>query len=213
MSLSPERFAAVVPIRSWTTGKSRLGLDDGQRASLARAFALDVVEVLKESPDIARVLVVASDDDVRAAMDGVDVVPDDGRSQDDAVSQGCEHAVAGGSAAVVVVPSDLPCLTVSALAEVVRMSAGHRHAYCPDSEGDGTTIVVSRDPSTLVTSYGPGSAAAHRASGLVPLPEAPVVARRDVDTVSHLRDAESLGVGRRTAAAIAGLRSQASPRP
>ncbi len=213
MSPSPERFAAIVPIRSWTTGKSRLGLDDGQRASLARAFALDVVEVLQESPDIARVLVVTSDDYVRAAMDGVDVVPDDGRSQVDAVSQGCEHAVAGGSAAVVLVPSDLPSLTAAALGEVVRMSAGHAHAFCPDSEGDGTTIVVSRDPSALVTSYGPGSAAAHLASGLVPLLGAPAAARRDVDTVAHLRDAESLGVGRHTAAAIAELKAQSSHRP
>jgi 2-phospho-L-lactate guanylyltransferase len=216
MSPSPERFAAIVPIRSWTTGKSRLGLDDGQRASLARAFALDVVEVLKESPDIARVLVVTSDDDVRAAMDGVDVVPDDGRSQDDAVSRGCEHAVAGGSRAVVVVPSDLPCLTAAALAEVVRMNVsmpgGHAHAFCPDSEGDGTSIVVSRDASSLVTAYGPGSAAAHESAGLVPLLEAPLQARRDVDTLAHLREAESMGVGPRTAAAIAGLRAQASPR-
>lgn len=212
MSPSPERFAAIVPIRSWTTGKSRLGLDDGHRASLARAFALDVVEVLQESREIAQVLVVTSDDDVRAAVDGVDVVPDDGRSQDDAVSQGCEHAVADGWSAVVVVPSDLPCLTVSALAELVRMSAGHTHAYCPDAEGDGTSIVVSRDASSLVTEYGPGSAAAHDAAGLVPLLEAPLQARRDVDTLAHLREAESLGVGPRTAAAIAELRAQASPR-
>ena len=213
MSPSPERFAAIVPIRSWTTGKSRLGLDEAERSSLARAFALDVLEVLQESPDIARVLVVTPDEEVRAAMDGVDVVRDHGRSQADAVSQGCEHVVADGWTAVVVVPSDLPCLTGAAVAELVTTSADTAHAYCPDAEGDGTTIVVSRDPSTLVTSYGPGSAAAHRASGLVPLLEAPAVVRRDVDTMAHLRDAEALGVGPRTAAAIAELRTRVSPRP
>ena len=76
------------------------------------------------------------------------------------------------------------------------MSEGHAHAFCPDAEGDGTSLVVSRDPSGLVTSYGAGSAAAHRAAGLVPLVEAPPEARRDVDTLAHLREAESLGVGR-----------------
>lgn len=213
MSPSPERFAAIVPIRSWTTGKSRLGLDDGERALLARAFALDVLDVLKESSDIVHVLVVTSDEDVRAAMDGVDVVPDRGRSLDDAVSQGCTRAVAGGWTEVVVVPSDLPCLTADALSEVVRLSEGHEHAYCPDAEGDGTSVVVSRDPVGLVTSYGPGSAAAHRAAGLTPLVAAPAVARRDVDTMAHLRDAESLGVGRRTEAAVAEIRARVSPRP
>jgi len=209
MSLSPEPFAAIVPIRSWATGKSRLGLDDAERASLGRAFALDVVDVLQESPDIDLVVVVTADDDVRTAVGGTEVVHDRGRSLDDAVSQGCAHVLAGGGSRVVVVPSDLPCLTVAAMAEVVRMTVSlpgsHPHAYCPDAEGDGTSIVVSRDPAGLVTSYGPGSAAAHRAAGLTPLTEAPAAARRDVDTVAHLFEAESLGVGPRTAAVIAAI--------
>ena len=58
MSPSPERFAAIVPIRSWTTGNRVSAWMTASAQSLARAFALDVVEVLQESPDIARVLVV-----------------------------------------------------------------------------------------------------------------------------------------------------------
>lgn len=205
MSPSPERFAAIVPIRSWTAGKSRLGLNDAERASLARAFALDVIDVLTGSPVIDLVVVVTSDDDVRADVGDVEVMPDPGRGLNDAVSQGCSHALARGGSSVLIVPSDLPCLTTAALSDAVRISAGQVHVYCPDAEGDGTTIVVSRDPAGLVTSYGAGSAAAHRTAGLVPLLEAPSEARRDVDTLAHLREAESLGVGRRTAAAIAAL--------
>lgn len=213
MSPSPERFAAIVPIRSWTTGKSRLGLDDAERASLGRAFALDVIDVLQESPDIDFVVVVTSDADVREAVEGCEVVADRDLGLNDAVAQGCAHVLARGGSRVVVVPSDLPCLTAPVLAEVVRMAAGHAHAYCPDAEGDGTSLVVSRDASSLVTSYGAGSAAAHRAAGLVPLLEAPPPARRDVDTVAHLRYAESLGVGRRTAAVIAEISARMSHRP
>jgi 2-phospho-L-lactate guanylyltransferase len=212
MSPSPERFAAIVPIRSWVAGKSRLGLDDVERASLARAFALDVIDVLKESPAIGRVVVVTSDDDVWADVDGVEVVPDRGRGLNDAVEVGCAYVVAQGGSRVVVVPSDLPCLTIPALAELLSLSEGHTQAWCPDAEGDGTSLVVSRDPAALNTSYGDGSAAAHRAAGLVPLLDAPPEARRDVDTLAHLREAESLGVGRRTADAIVEL-SRASPRP
>jgi 2-phospho-L-lactate guanylyltransferase len=213
MSLSPEPFAAIVPIRSWATGKSRLGLDDAERTSLGRAFALDVVDVLQQSPDVDLVVVVTADDDVRTAVGGADVVPDRGQTLDAAVTQGCAHALAEGRSRVVVVPSDLPCLTVATLADVVSLSEGHAHAFCPDAEGDGTSIIVSRDPAGLVTSYGPGSAAAHRAAGLTPLVEAPPTARRDVDTVAHLREAESLGVGRRTAAAIAAITTPLSHRP
>ena len=212
MSRSPESFVAVVPIRSWSTGKSRLGLDDADRASLGRAFALDVVDVLQQSPAIDLVVVVTADDDVRAAVDGVEVVVDRGQTLDDAVSQGCAHVLAGGGSRVIIVPSDLPCLTVAALADIATLSEGHAHAYCPDAEGDGTSVIASRDPAGLITSYGPGSAAAHRAAGMTPLVEAPAEARRDVDTVAHLREAESLGVGRRTAAAIAAITASMSRR-
>jgi 2-phospho-L-lactate guanylyltransferase len=120
--------------------------------------------------------------------------------------------MARGHSRVVVVPSDLPCLTVDVLADVLTMSSGHAHVYCPDAEGDGTTLVVSRDPSSLVTSYGVGSAAAHEAAGLVPLLAVPPEARRDVDTLAHLRDAEALGVGPHTAAALAEVTARTSPR-
>jgi 2-phospho-L-lactate guanylyltransferase len=212
MSPSPERFAAIVPIRSWATGKSRLGLDDGQRASLARAFALDVVDVLRESPSIDLVVVVTSDDDVRTAVAGCEVVDDPGTGLNDAVAQGRDRAMTRGHSRIVVVPSDLPCLTVRALADVLTMSSDHAPAFCPDAEGDGTSLVVSRDPSALVTAYGPGSAAAHEAAGLVRLSDAPPEARRDVDTPSHLRDAEALGVGPHTSVALAEVTAQTSPR-
>jgi 2-phospho-L-lactate guanylyltransferase len=213
MSPSPERFAAIVPIRSWTEGKSRLDLDDVERALLARAFALDVIDVLKQSPVIDLVVVVTSDGDVRADVKDVEVIPDDRRGLNDAVSRGCSHILARGRSRAVVVPSDLPCLTVAALAEVLSMAESHTQAYCPDAEGDGTSLVVSEDPASLVTTYGPGSAAAHQAAGLVPLVESPPEARRDVDTLGHLQEAESMGVGRRTAAAIAEVSARPSHRP
>jgi 2-phospho-L-lactate guanylyltransferase len=212
MSPSPDGLAAIVPIRSWTAGKSRLGLSDLERASLARAFALDVVDALKASPRIDLVVVVTSDDDVRTAMQGCELVDDLGPGLNDAVAQGCARAVARGHSQVVVVPSDLPCLTVDALAAVLTISSGHPHAYCPDAEGDGTSVVVSHDPSSLITSYGVGSAAAHEAAGLVPLLAAPPEVRRDVDTLSHLREAEALGVGLHTSAALAEVTARMSPR-
>ena len=212
MSPLPERFAAIVPIRSWTIGKSRLGLDDGRRASLARAFTLDVLEVLQGSPSIDLVVVVTSDDNVGTAVAGCEVVDDPGPGLNDAVAEGRDHAMSRGHPQVVVVPSDLPCLTVRALADVLTMSSDHAQAYCPDAEGDGTSLVVSRDPSALVTLYGPGSAAAHEASGLIRLSAAPPEARRDVDTLSHLLDAEALGVGPHTSAALVEVMARPSPR-
>jgi 2-phospho-L-lactate guanylyltransferase len=189
----------VVPIRSWTTGKSRLDLSDTDREAVSRAFALDVVDMLLTSVDT--VLVDSSDEDVRASLEGCVFLDDPGTGLNGAVAAGCKQVVADGADSIVVAPSDLPCLTADALTEVLRLAEEHVHAFCTDADGDGTTLVVSREPLELETSYGPGSASAHRAAGLVPLP-APASARRDVDTVTHLREAEALGVGPRTAAVL-----------
>ena len=212
MSPSPEQYAAVVPIRSWTTGKSRLDVDDAARESLGRAFALDVVAALEESPRIGIVVVVVSSDpDVLATFESCETVDDRGLGLNDAVAQGCAHAVARGWSRVVVVPSDLPCVNAAALKEVLDLSEDHTHTYCPDADGDGTSLVISHDPSTLVTSYGPGSSSAHRSAGIVPLLGAPLEVRRDVDTLRHLREAEGLGIGRHTAEVVAELSARATP--
>jgi len=213
MSPSPERFAAIVPIRSWTTGKSRLDLDDDTRESLGRAFALDVVSALHDSPRIGVVVVVSSDAEVRATFASCDAVDDRGRGLNDAVAQGCAHALARGWSRIVVAPSDLPCLTVAALDEVLAMSEGHIHTHCPDADGVGTSLVISHDPAALVTSYGRGSSSAHRSAGFVPLLGAPLEVRCDVDTLVHLREAQGLGTGRHTSAVLAELSARSTPPP
>jgi 2-phospho-L-lactate guanylyltransferase len=52
--------------------------------------------------------------------------------------------------------------------------------------------------------FGPGSYLAHVAGGAVPVNAAASV-RRDVDTLDDLSDAQWLGVGAHTAAALRGL--------
>jgi len=212
MSPSPEPFAAIVPIRSWATGKSRLDVDDEARESLGRAFALDVVTVLQDSPRIDLVVIVTSDADVRTTFASCDVVDDRGRGLDDAVSQGCAHLLERRRSRALVVPSDLPSISVPALDEVLDLAEGFTHTFCPDAEGDGTSLVISHDPASLVTSYGHGSAAAHRAAGLVPLLGAPLEVRRDVDTLQHLQEAQGLGTGRHTAEVLAELSARSAPR-
>ncbi len=68
-----------------------------------------------------------------------------------------------------------------------------------DTEGTGTTLlaVTSGD---LAPSFGPGSAAAHAASGAVALDGDWPGLRRDVDTPEHLTAARALGTGPRTRA-------------
>jgi 2-phospho-L-lactate guanylyltransferase len=208
----PLAFTAIVPVRSFRTGKGRLSDDPAVRARFARAFALDTVGTVLATPSVERLLVVTDDDEVadlvRSA--GATVVADP-----PAPDGGLNRALAAGAAeaarerpdgAVVALVADLVALTPAALDDVLQRAAAVPRAFVPDHAGTGTTMLTSVDPSALAPAFGPGSAAAHEASGAVRLGEVAPVARLDCDTPDDLAAAMALGLAPHTRALAATLR-------
>ena len=76
-----------------------------------------------------------------------------------------------------------------------------------DAEGTGSTLVTAGAGVSWASAFGEGSFAAHVALGFaaLPVPEDSSL-RRDVDTAEQLAQAATLGLGRRTAALLAGSR-------
>ena len=72
------RFAVVVPVKPPAVGKSRLGLTDGARRTLAEAFALDTVEAALGARRVGAVLAVTDDALFSAALValGAQAIPD-----------------------------------------------------------------------------------------------------------------------------------------
>jgi 2-phospho-L-lactate guanylyltransferase len=194
---------AVVPVKPLSRAKSRLALDDDERADLALAFAVDTVSALMSSRHVAEVLVVTPDPVVAERLRALDalVLRDDGSSLDEALRIGLGTAAASGRG-IAVVPGDLPCLRPEDVDAVLETASRSLGVYVPDREGTGTTFVVHAAGLPAVTCYGPGSAGHHRELGLVALDDAPAQARHDVDTLDDLRAAAGLGLGPETAAVL-----------
>ena len=76
-------------------------------------------------------------------------------------------------------------------------------AAVPDADGSGTVLLAARTPARLDPAFGPGSFAEHLRRGAVPLRLDLPRLRRDVDTPGDLDAALALGVGPRTASALA----------
>jgi 2-phospho-L-lactate guanylyltransferase len=103
-----------------------------------------------------------------------------------------------------VLTGDLPALTVADVERALTQAAGHDRAMVADEEGTGTTTLLARAGLAVTPLFGPGSRAAHEASGHRPL-DLPASAsiRRDVDTVADLAEVLRRGVGVHTSALIA----------
>lgn len=206
---TPWPWSIVLPVKGGACAKSRLApLGEQRRAGLARAIALDTVEVVLACARSADVVVVTSD--ARVALDvramGARTVADAGRGLDAAALAGCA-ATARHRACAVLLP-DLPALRPSALAAALDACSaalvdGADTAVVLDAEGTGTVLLAAGHPGALRPRFGTGSA--HRHTETARPVEASARLRRDVDTAAHLAVALGLGVGPRTAAAAAGL--------
>lgn len=200
-------WGVVVPVKRLPAAKSRLsGFGDDGRRRLALAFAEDVVRAAVACTAVRRVLVVTDDVQAAAALTrlGADVQAD---GPDAGLNPALEHGAAllrehDGRLGVATLSSDLPALRPDDLAAALASSTGR--AFVADAGGGGTTLLAAPAGAALLPSFGPGSAARHRASGAREL-RAGDGLRRDVDTPTDLAHAVALGVGASTAAVLSAL--------
>lgn len=195
-------FALLVPVKSLDRAKSRLGGRAAvHRAPLMGAFARDVITAALHTPSVASVHVIT--DEQGLDLEGVEILPDEGRgSLNRALSRAAatvlrDHPDVGVAAICADIPSLLP-------ADLDLALQGDRSGrwFVADQAGTGTTLLVAGPGEPLTPSFGPDSARLHAESGAVPLTEALVTLRHDVDTEQDLDAAVVLGVGAYTRAVL-----------
>lgn len=190
------QWTVIIPVKPAATAKSRLGLGP----ELARAIALDTVAAVAACPAVARILVVTSDAGFRPPA--AEIVAESSPAGIDAAIRAAAALAPDGPRAALL--GDLPSLRPEDLAAALALAARHPRTFGADRERTGTTLVTALADVPLLTAFGPGSAAAHRALGLVELAlAADSTVTADVDTGEQLALARTLGLGPATRAALA----------
>lgn len=195
--------AALVPVRSFRGGKSRLGaaLPSEEREALVRSMVRHVLGAIEEAGVVRRIFVVSPDPDTLAAVtafgDTVEALAQEETRPglNAALGQGRDRALATGATSLLVLFADLPLLEpddVRAMAE-----APGRVVLAPDRRGIGTNglrLDLIGDACAFRFSFGEASAGKHRAEAArLGLPVA-VIDRPgtafDLDTPDDLREME-----------------------
>jgi 2-phospho-L-lactate guanylyltransferase len=212
------RWCLVLPVKRLAVAKTRLGPPyDGQRRTLAIAFAVDTAVAALACPLVASVQVVTDEPEAARALSavGADITGD---HPDAGLNPALAHGAALAArthpgASVGTLSADLPALRPAELAVALRTAAGHCRSFVRDTEGTGTTLLLARTADDLRPMFGAGSAARHAGSGAYEVTaEALPSLRRDVDTAADLDAAVVLGVGAWTARALgAEQRLRAAP--
>ena len=203
------RTAAILPVKSFSMAKQRLGASvaDQVRLALAHAMLSDVLSALRLSAGVERTVVVTREPRAAAAARaaGAALVADEGeRGQSAAVALGVDWALAEGFERVLCVPGDCPWVDPAELDGLLEGAAGARGVVVlPDRHGTGTNGLLLSPPDAIAPAFGPGSCERHvalaRAAGVScrvhPLPSLSL----DIDTgadLDALRGALAGGAGR-----------------
>lgn len=204
-------FGVVVPLKPLGVAKSRLSpLGNAARRELVEAMAMDTIAAAAACPLVDLVLVVTDDLGLASAARafGVAAIPDGATGLNATLRQGAAELVrrSPGSRPAAIC-GDLPCLRPEELACVLAQTPARHPSFVSDAAGDGTTVYVAPGLERFAPRFGVASRTAHLSDGAVEVSSdsSPSV-RRDVDTPADLREALTLGVGHRTAHAVARLR-------
>ncbi len=201
--------AALVALKTGEFAKSRLGsLPDPLRRRLAWTMAVDTLRALAAGTDY--VLVVSDQSALRSRLQrlglDVEVRSEAGRGgMNAALNQGATVLANAGYGTILASVGDLPALKPDSVRRVLALADGHPRSFLADASGVGTTMLITRI-GRLDPHFQGRSAAAHHASGAVPLTagDGPSLAdaRRDVDTEVDLLDAIQLGLGEASGALV-----------
>ena len=207
-SPSLSRIVAVVPVRSLSSGKSRLGepLDAEERADLVLALLRRTVEQALAASRLAGVVVVSEDAELlrqARAMGAASLL-----QERPGLNEGLAEARAAAdpeATAIMVLPADLPSVVASAIdelaevAELAQRAAPDRPvvALVPDRHGTGTNALLVAPPDAIPFRFGAGSRVAHcsaaRAAGASYVELAGPLTF-DLDTPEDLLEADRRGL-------------------
>jgi 2-phospho-L-lactate guanylyltransferase len=212
-------WSVVVPAKRLAVAKTRLRPLTVARPVLAHdelvlAMLADTLAAATACPSVTAVVVVTDDPAAAEVAGGLGariVADEPDRGLNPALVHGARQAAGSPLAAL---SSDLPALRPDELDRALELAASTApRCFVPDAAGTGTTLLTAVG-TALEPRFGPGSAAAHRASGARELTGRWPGLVRDVDTEADLMAARGLGVGPRTAALLDRLRPPASgPEP
>lgn len=155
----------VVPVKPLNAVKSRLTtvLDAGERAGLMRHLLRHVLANAVAADCFAEIVVVSRDPQVWAVahLAGAGVIHEQGRDLNLALEQARQYVIAQGAHALLVLPADLPLMTVADLHELRRLGETQPGVVIAPSRDGGTGALLLHPPNAIPFAFGPHSFERH----------------------------------------------------
>jgi 2-phospho-L-lactate/phosphoenolpyruvate guanylyltransferase len=187
----------LIPVKHLARAKQRLAawFDQEARTQLAQTMLLDVCETVAQICDRMPISLVTSDPFAieLAQRFHFEVMSDhDNPGETEAIARATRVCVARGAESTLVIPGDIPLITVPELEQILAAAPSEGTVLVPDAAGRGTNAAFRRPADLFPLSFGndsfkPHLAAAHTTGMPCVTLTLPGIAL-DVDNPSNLRD-------------------------
>lgn len=149
------KTAAIIPVKTFSKAKTRLGLPADTVADLCQIMLEEVVSTVSGSPHIHGTVIVTREPEAVRIADaaGADVIPDQEAGVNEAVLLADAYMLEAGYDSSVVFPQDIPYITVQDIDLVMQYRILPDSAIVvPSRRFDGTNALV-RTPTDLMGTH------------------------------------------------------------
>lgn len=161
------KLVVLLPVKPFHLAKSRLRdvLSAEERKQFVRDGLIHTLDVLKEVPEVWRILVISADPFAWeiALKYEVNVYEElDVPGLNESIAFGQQWALEHKADTVAILPIDLPNLNAECLrSKIAKLNGGAGMVIAPDRHLQGTNFLMCAPPDLIQTAYGEGSFEKH----------------------------------------------------
>lgn len=188
------KISAIVPVKSFTTGKTRLDLPENQKVDLCKLMLEEVLQTLSTSNIIDKVVIVSKDKEALSIAKSYNTVQlsDNETGVNEAVIKADKYLKETDFDVSIVIPQDIPFIKTQDIDFLMSFQNPPKFALIvPSRSFDGTNALVRMPVDLMETHYDEDSYKIHLITGKSYTPNTSLVFVRrimmDIDTNDDLR--------------------------
>jgi len=189
------KTAAIIPVKTFSKAKTRLGLPPNQIEKICEIMLEEILQTLSISPQIDKIIIVTKDKkalDISEKVDAVPIIDNNESGVNDAVALADEYLLKNDFEASIVFPQDIPFIKTQDIEFILKFKGDSNFAIVvPSRRFDGTNALVRKPVDLMKTHYDEDSYKIHMSSAKEKtLDVSMVFAKRimwDVDNMEDLK--------------------------
>jgi len=163
------QVAAIIPVKTFSNAKSRLGLPQEKTAQLCKIMLEQVLESISQSKIISRSVLVSRDEnafEIGKRFNAIQIFEDDESGVNHAVSLADRYLVENGFDTSVVFPQDIPLMQPQDITNLIKFQTMKTSLLVvPSRKFDGTNALVRTPVDVIETHYDEDSYKIHLTTG------------------------------------------------